>query len=58
MHCQIKCFNSCIYFDIVDNMDDLYFSQSQTFLGGEIVEKSDKVIDIVLGALNIEHQQT
>ena len=46
------------YLDIVDNVDDLYFSQSQTLLGSKIVEKSDKVIDVVLRTLNIEHQQS
>ena len=46
------------YLDIVDNVDDLYFSQSQALLGSKIVEKSDKVIDVVLRTLNIEHQQS
>ena len=41
----------------MDDVDHLNLGQAKTLLGGEVIEQPDEVVDVVLGALDIEEEQ-
>ena len=50
-----KCLN--LYLHIMNNVNNLDFCQPKGLLGCQVVEESDKVVDILLTSLHIEEEQ-